>query len=223
MGDGSAFPLPWSDVPGHVSYVIVAVSYWLTNIFWLRVTAVVGLALEIVYFGVAGGGGLQVGIGWDLVFILINVYQIYRLIAERRSLASLAEVNLLRQGAFAGLESSRLAQLLKAGGWQDFEADTRLTVEGEAVARLILICRGRARVEARGAPIATLHSGAFVGEMAFLSGNPASATVIVEEPVHAFVFDVEKLAALARTSDAVAGDVHRAVGRDLARKLAGSR
>jgi hypothetical protein len=214
------FPMLWSDVPGHVSYAVVALSYWLTNIFWLRVTAVIGLALEIVYFRMAGGGGLHVGIAWDVVFILINLWQIYRLVAQRRSLASLAEVNLLRQGAFSGLDSSRLAQLLKVGTWQDFAPGLRLTAEGQPVDRLILICRGRAGVEAGGERIATLHAGAFVGEMAFLSGNPASATVVVEDPVHAFVFDLGKLANLAETSEAVAGDLHRAIGRDLARKLA---
>jgi hypothetical protein len=222
MNGFADFPMLWSDVPGHVSYAIVAVSYWLTNIFWLRVTAVVGLALEIVYFRMAGGDGLHVGIGWDVVFILINLWQIYRLVAQRRALASLAEVDMLRQGPFAGLESGRLAQLLAAGSWQDFPADARLTVEGEPVGHLILICRGRAAVEAGSERIATLHGGAFVGEMAFLSGNPASATVTVEEPIHAFVFDVAKLSALARSNDAIAGDVHRAVGRDLARKLAGA-
>src|SRR6185503_16319868 len=36
--------------PGHLSYVLIAISYWLTDIFWLRVTAVVGLSLEILYF-----------------------------------------------------------------------------------------------------------------------------------------------------------------------------
>jgi hypothetical protein len=216
----SWFPLLWSDVPGHVSYAIVAVSYWLTNIFWLRVTAVVGLGLEIVYFRLAGGDGLNVGIGWDIIFILINLWQIYRLIAERRALASLAEVNMLRQGPFLGLESSRLAKLLAAGTWQDFAVATRLTTEGEVVPNLVLICRGRAAVEAGGARIATLHGGAFVGEMAFLTGNPASATVIVEEAIHAFVFDLEKLAALAGSNEAVAGDFHRAIGRDLVRKLA---
>jgi CRP-like cAMP-binding protein len=202
--------------------LIFAVSYWLTNIFWLRVTAVIGLAFEIAYFRMAGGGGLHVGIGWDVVFILINLWQIYRLVAQRRALASLAEVDMLRQGPFAGLESGRLAQLLATGGWRDFAAGTRLTEEGEPVPHLILICRGRAAVEAGGKRIATLHGGAFVGEMAFLSGNPASATVMVEDPVHAFVFDLAKLSAMARTDEAIAGDVHRAVGRDLARKLAGA-
>lgn len=219
--EGSLFPFLWADVPGHMSYAIFALSYWLTNIFWLRVTAVVGLFFEIAYFQFAGAGTLHVGIGWDVIFIFINAYQIYRLVAERRSLASLAEVQMLRQGALAGLDAVHLAALLKAGSWADFEAGESLTVEGAPVTNLVLICEGQASVEARGERIATLNNGAFVGEMAFLSGNPASATVRVTRQTRAFVFDIRKLSALARSNEAVASDFHRLLGRDLARKLAG--
>jgi hypothetical protein len=58
--------------PGHLSYILIAISYWLTDIFWLRVVAVVGLSFEILYF-LLSGGDLRTGIGWDLVFILINL------------------------------------------------------------------------------------------------------------------------------------------------------
>ena len=40
----------WGDAAGHVSYLIIAISYWLTNIYWLRITAVLGLMFEVVYF-----------------------------------------------------------------------------------------------------------------------------------------------------------------------------
>ena len=71
--------------PGHLSYVLIAISYWLTDIFWLRTVAVVGLSLEILYF-LLSGGDLRTGIGWDLVFILINLYQLSRLVQDRLSL-----------------------------------------------------------------------------------------------------------------------------------------
>ncbi len=220
LDDGSVFPFLWSDLPGHLSYALIALSYWLTNIFWLRVVALVGLLFEILYFRLAGGSELHVGIGWDVIFILINGYQIYRLVAERRALASLAEVQMLRQGAFAGFDATKLAALLKAGAWADFDTGTKLTVEGEPVRHLVLICDGGATVEAGSRQIATLHNGAFVDEMAFLSGNPASATVTIKRPTHAFVFDLKKLAVLAQTNEAVAADLHRVLGRDLAQKLA---
>ena len=34
--------------PGHLSYVLIAISYWMTNIFWLRVVAVIGLSSTLL-------------------------------------------------------------------------------------------------------------------------------------------------------------------------------
>jgi hypothetical protein len=39
---GSMFTL--SNLPGHLSYLLIAASYWLTEMFWLRVVAIVRLA-----------------------------------------------------------------------------------------------------------------------------------------------------------------------------------
>ena len=80
---GTLFSL--SNLPGHISYLLIAISYWLTDIFWLRVVAVVGLSLEILYFW-HSGGDLRTGMGWDLIFIAINLYQLYRLVKDRLSL-----------------------------------------------------------------------------------------------------------------------------------------
>ena len=48
--------------------MLIAISYWLTDMFWLRAVAVIGLSLEILYFWLSGGD-LRTGIGWDLIFI----------------------------------------------------------------------------------------------------------------------------------------------------------
>jgi hypothetical protein len=211
-------PFIWADIPGHVSYVLIAISYWLTNIYWLRVTAVVGLSLEIVYFQLSGGA-MHAGIGWDLVFIAINLYQIYWLVAERRKFRRMEHAHLLRQGVFAGFSDAQLARLVTVGEWRILEQGTTLTREGESVKELVLICTGEATVEAQSTVVAHLRGGAFVGEMAFVSGNPASATVTVSHTMRAFVFDMAKLRKLEEADDLVAVAIHRVVGRDLAAKL----
>lgn len=210
--------MPWADVPGHISYVLIAISYWLTNIYWLRVTAVLGLSLEIVYFRLSGGD-LSAGIGWDLVFIAINLYQIYWLVAERRKLKTMEHAHLLRQGVFAGFTDAQLARLITSGNWRDLEPGAVLTEQGKAVPELVLLCDGSAIVDVHGSTVAHLRGGAFVGEMAFVSGNPASATVVIEQPTRAFVFDMARLRKLVETDDLVAVAIHRVIGRDLATKL----
>jgi CRP-like cAMP-binding protein len=127
--------------------------------------------------------------------------------------------HLLRQGVFAGFTDAQLARLVNVGSWRAFSPGTALTHEGKRVDELVLICDGQAAVETHGNVVAHLRGGAFVGEMAFVSGNPASATVTVEQPTRAFVFDIEKLRKLVDADDLVAVAIHRVVGRDLAQKL----
>ena len=35
-----SIPFLWADIPGHTAFLLIAVSYYLTNIFWLRLLAV---------------------------------------------------------------------------------------------------------------------------------------------------------------------------------------
>lgn len=216
--DTSAIPFIWADVPGHAAFLLIAVSYYLTNIYWLRVIAVIGLSLEIVYFNLAGGA-MHAGIAWDVVFIAINLYQIYWLVDERRKFRKVQDAHLLRQGVFAGFNDAQLARLVTSGQWRDLDPGTVLTQQGREVADLTLICDGHAIVDVGGNIVAQLSNGSFVGEMAFVTGKPASATVIVEQPTRAFVFEMAKLRKLVDTDESVAMAINRVIGRDLAAKL----
>jgi|JI9StandDraft_1071089.scaffolds.fasta_scaffold61647_2 hypothetical protein len=216
--DTSAIPFIWADVPGHAAFLLIAISYYLTNIYWLRVIAVIGLSLEIVYFNLAGGA-MHAGIAWDVIFIAINLWQIYWLVDEKRKFRKVQDAHLLRQGVFAGFTDGQLARLVTSGYWKDLDPGTVLTHQGQDVAALTLICDGHAIVDVGGNIVAQLTNGAFVGEMAFVTGKPASATVIVEQPTRAFVFEMAKLRKLVDTDESVAMAINRVIGRDLASKL----
>jgi Cyclic nucleotide-binding domain len=206
------------DLAGHVSYALIAISYYATSIYWLRMMAVAGLMFEILYFSLSGGA-MYTGMAWGVVFILINVYQVQRLIRERMNLRRMCNVALLRQGAFAGLDNAQLSRLVTAGSWRSFKPGTRLTRQGKPVAELVLLCAGSAWVEVDGKTVAQLHAGTFCGEMAFISGEHASATVTVHQPVRAFVFDANDLRSLVDEDELVASAIHHAVGRDLTQKM----
>ena len=218
MGEWGA---SWSDVPGHVSYVLIAFSYWMTNVFWLRVIAVIGLIFEILYFRMSSGD-MHTGIGWDAIFIVINLYQIFRLVFDEGRLRYMKELHLLSQGAFASLTREQLAQLVKVGSWRTLEPGTQVTREGEPVRELFLIFDGQMVVESQGRTVTRLHGGSLVGELALLSGSAASATVTAERITRAFILEMEKLRKLVRADDLIASAVDRVVGHDLAAKLRAS-
>lgn len=209
------------DLPGHLSYLLLAISYWLTRMFWLRVIAVAGIALEIAYFALSGGD-LRTGIAWNLIFILINLYQLYWLVRERlRARLPEAHAGVLR-AAMKGLDDADIARLLGAGEVSSLQAGSVLATENEDLDRLFFICDGRVNVAIGGHLAGTMGSGSFVGEVAFMTGKPATATVTAEGPVKALIFNRARLTEFLRREEQLAGTLHRLLGRDLADKLKSS-
>ena len=207
-----------SNLPGHISYLLIAISYWLTDIFWLRVVAVVGLSLEILYFW-HSGGDLRTGMGWDLIFIAINLYQLYRLVKDRLSLRlPEADRDLLRS-VFTGLDDPQIARLLIAGEFCDFAGGTTLAAENEALDRIFFVCSGRARVMIGGREVSLLEKGSFVGEVAFLTDKRATATVIAEGDMRALAFGRGELRQFFEKETEVAGLIYQLLGRELANKI----
>ena len=213
---GTIFSL--NNWPGHLSYVLIAISYWLTDMFWLRLVAVVGLSLEILYFWLSGGD-LRTGIGWDLIFIGINLYQIYRLVKDRLSLRLPEPDRELLRSVLTGLDDAQIARLLVAGELCEIAEGTTLAEENQPLGKLFFICAGRVRVTIAGREVSHLEKGNFVGEVAFLTEKPATATVIAEDAVRALMFETDKLNQFFRNEAEVAGLIYQLLGRELAHKM----
>ena len=67
-----------------------------------------------------------------------------------------------------------------------------------------LFATGESTVLIAGREISLLEKGNFVGEVAFLTERPATATVIAESSVRALVFDKDKLSRFFRSDAEVA-------------------
>jgi CRP-like cAMP-binding protein len=155
--------------------------------------------------------------GWDLIFIAINLYQLYRLVKDRLSLPE-ADRDLLRS-VFTGLDDSQIARLLIAGEFSDFADGTTLAEENEALERIFFICSGHARVTIGGREVSHLEKGSFVGEVAFLTDKPATATVIAEGDMRALAFDRGELRQFFHKETEVVGLIDQLLGRELANKI----
>ena len=209
---------PFTEIPSHLAYIVIAISYFLTNVFWLRVVAVCGLFLEIVYFRMTGTNTTSVVL-WDALFIIINLYQLIWLIREKIN-ARLPEkdADMLRL-SFSGLDDSQIARMLKAADWKDYQVGDVLTRQDAPVDALYFLCSGRAKVEVDGRYITHLEKGSFVGEIAYLTGNPATAKVTIDEPARALAFSKMRMAKVTAKDSQISGILYQLLGRDLAQKM----
>ena len=203
---------------GHVAYAFLALSYFLTNIFWLRVTAIISMSLEIIYFNFSGGD-LSTGISWAVLFILINVYALFWLIRDRLSLRLPEKEGPLLRDALAGLDDAQISRLLKAADWQDYKPGDTLIKQHEHVDALYFLCSGGASVEVNQSKVTHLEKGAFIGEIAYLTGIPATATVVIDEPSRVLKFSKTRMAKVTAADDQISGIIYQLLGRDLAMKV----
>ena len=129
-----------------------------------------------------------------------------------------AECELLRS-VFTGLDDVQIARLLVAGRFNDIAKGTTLTEENKPLETLFFICAGHVNVTVAGHKVAQLEKGNFVGEIAFLTEKPATATVVADDSVRALVFERAELNQFFRNEAEVAGLIYQLLGRDLAEKL----
>lgn len=151
-----------------------------------------------------------------LMAILLLVYDIPRPKLSLR--LPEAERELLRS-VFTGLDDEQIARLLVAGRFNDIAKGTTLAEENKPLETLFFICAGHVKVNVAGRKVADMGKGNFVGEIAFLTEKPATATVVADESVRALVFERAELNQFFRNEAEVAGLIYQLLGRDLANKL----
>ena len=84
---------------------------------------------------------------------------------------------------------------------------------------LFFLCSGRASVEVNGSFETYLEKGSFIGEIAYLTGNLATATVAIDEPSRVLAFSKQRMAKITSRDSQIAGIIYELLGRDLAQKM----
>jgi len=207
------------DLVGNASYVLLAASYLVTNIYWLRLLAIIALTAEAIYFYMAGDRQLWVGILWAGIFNAINVVQLILLARARLRVRMSEEEKTLHSSIFGKLERVDFSRILAVGDFLELPEGTELTHQNCAVENVHLLLSGHARVIVDSTVIAGLSAGDFVGEMAYIGSCNASATVVTEGGCRTFRLGIDDLRALTRKHDKIEAAMNARFSIDLARKL----
>lgn len=160
----------------HLAYGLTLVSYLVKDILWLRVLACVATVtfLCVLFFR---PDPQWPSIGWNSVFLVINLAQIWVLVLERRPVRLRDDEQRLYQQVFRTLRPREFVKLLALGRWEERAEGEVIVRRGEALDRVMVICDGRAAVKKDGKTIVELGEGRFVGEMSFLTGHAPAADV----------------------------------------------
>jgi signal-transduction protein with cAMP-binding, CBS, and nucleotidyltransferase domain len=130
-------------------------------------TAVAGMSAQ----------GMKAVIIFSCLNILINGYQSITLILERVPITLPEEIKDIYNQCFRMMTTSEFGKLY---GWASLKRAVKgehLATQDEQIPDLILIREGSASITKDGRVVSTLGSGFFIGEMSFLTGGLANATV----------------------------------------------
>ena len=202
---------------GHFTYLLLIISMLMRRMVMLRLLAVASGLAKIVYRAVFIID--PVSVLWETIFVLVNIIQLVIIWYYEYHHRFSEEQQHFADNMPPDTDRSALKRLLDLSDLQGFAPDEVMTREGEKVTRLIYLADGIVKIEHAGRVVAICGPGDYIGELSYLSGNPASATAIVVKPARVLAFEQSKLNAAIKSDASLRRTLESALNRNLAGKL----
>lgn len=207
------------DVVGHASFMLTAFSFYVRDMMVLRALAIVSGLVGVGYNYWLPAGPLWLVIFWLSIFVAINAVRIIGIVVDRRSIDFNEEEAELHETVFQKFSPVEFMKLMRIGEWRRAEIGERLTAQGQAVGGLKLLFNGEVVVERDGKEIGRARDGAMIGEISFIQGGAATATVSATKPSRYVSWSGDELRKLLHRNPSMDIAMKHVFSVDLMRKL----
>lgn len=202
----------------HVHYALGALAFAVRDIFYLRCISIAA-SLTVIFYSLTVVESWIAPVAWHCFFIAVNGTRVALLVYGERMAKFTEDERELYETLFRGFTKLEFMKLLRQGAWKRAKPGTVLARESQELAEVMLISNGILKVEAEGKEVAEVRDGQFIGEMSFLTGEAASATVTVVEPTKYLAWRKGDLADLLDRNPSMRFAIDKVFGVDLSRKL----
>ena len=204
----------------HIASILTAIAYLVKDILWLRILSVLACFSGIIYNAFAlADSPIWAQIFWNGVFAAINIVQIALILRERAGVSFSEEEKELYETMFQSFAPFEFMKLLRVGKWGEAKKDEVLAIEDRPIDDVKLIYNGLVNVESKGEVVAHLRDGSFIGEISFLRGGDATATVRTERPTRYLSWSKEDLNKLLNRNPSMRFAMQAVISTDLTKKL----
>ena len=179
-------------IAGHLAFGLIAFSFLVKDILWLRIVSIVASLFSVFYNWVIPVEPMWIPIGWNFVFVLLNLYHIAIIIYEKRPVDMSPKHKELYQTMFKNMTPVEFLKITKIADWVQFKSNELITQKGHSVPTLNLIYNGTVDVLVEDKKVAELKDGQFVGEMSFLTEKSATADCVVKHDTECLVWKQEQ-------------------------------
>ena len=179
-------------IAGHLAFGLIAFSFLVKDILWLRTVSIIASLFSVFYNYFIPIEPMWIAIGWNFVFVTVNLYHIAVIIYEKRPVHMSPKHKELYETMFKNMTPVEFLKITKIADWLHFKPGEVITQQGRSVPDLNLIYNGTVDVAVDKEKVAELKDGQFVGEMSFLTEKPATATCIVKHDSEVLVWKQEQ-------------------------------
>ena len=180
--------MEYTDLIGHLAFGLIAFSFLVKDILWLRLVSILASAFGMAYNYFIPANPMWIAIGWNGIFIGLNLYHIAVIVYEKRPIKMAPKDKELYQTLFKDMTPVEYLKISKIASWKKFTAGDIMIRQEHLVTDLILIYNGTVDVMVRDKKVAELRDGQFVGEMSFLTEKSATATCVVKHDTECLVW-----------------------------------
>ncbi len=178
--EGIAAALTPEGLFSQLPYALLVAAVLSTRAGRMRALIAVAALFGLVH-AVTIAGNSVAALWWGLL-LAATLLVIGRRAAENSKVRFSEEEEQMLRGVFSALPRSRARHLLDQGFWLTGNDGDVLTREDEPVSHLYYLAAGEALVMSHGRQVGACRPGDLVGEVTFLSGDQASATVKLAGP-----------------------------------------
>lgn len=203
----------------HAASILTGIAYLVKDILWLRVLTVLACVAGIIFNYAFFPTPLWVVIYWNILFLVINLVQIAIIMKERREVSFTDEEQEIYETLFQSFAPFEFMKLLRVGKWLDAKKGQILAFEKRQLDDVMLIYNGLVKVEADGQTLAQLKDGSFIGEMSYITGGHATATVRAIEPTRYLSWSKKDLSKLLNRNPSMRFAMQTVLSTDLTKKL----
>lgn len=205
---------------GHLASLLTMVAYLLRDILWLRFLTILSCFAGIAFlYIVPPKGPLWQPILWNVVFAIINIVQIAIIIKERTGIRFSEEEKELHETLFKKFAPFEFMKLMRIAEWRQVAPGEVVMTEGQQLEELLLIYNGLLAVEVNREKKAELQDGHFIGEVSFVSGGAATATVRAIEPTRYIAWSRKEIDSLLNRNPSMRIAMQGMLTVDLSKKL----
>ncbi|MCA0432190.1 MAG: cyclic nucleotide-binding domain-containing protein [Proteobacteria bacterium] len=202
----------------HLGAIFFLICFLFRNQLYLRSFAILGSLAYIAYYYGVTSEPLWAPMVYSSLNIATNLVMIGLILRDQRE-GQFGEGDLQLFRRLSPLNPGEFRRLMRGGTWQQAEGSTQITTEGAALDRLYFVMDGDIEIEKSGRKI-TPDSGIFIGEIAFLSNKPATATVTLRPGARYVSWDSNALRQQLARDSALQHGMLKLLNADLMTKVA---